>query len=390
MTTDPPASKIQPTPAATWDPAVAGADLANKVSSRNRHINMLLGAGASRPAGLPDVVHLLKLVLSDLDDELKPIATSVFETRNLEVGLSRIRRIKALLSESENFGDFNLDTATRLDVEISKSIVHHLKAKPVDMTAYMDLASWVAGDYYMQPIEIFTLNYDLLVETGFESHGVSYADGFVGNLRARFRADIVDGTGSSMDTYPSNFARLWKMHGSLNWLVDEEGRIVRTGALAPDDHVAAIYPSDEKYDESRRVPFTVLQDRFRRALAVPESLTLISGYSFGDQHINEAIFDAARRYPRSEIVAFCFGEVAAEAVAPALPNVTILGATEAIIGADRRPWLPPEGVSELLWKDDNFRLGDFSALTAFLSRSTRVEQWQDAGLIDPRVVNSNG
>ena len=50
-------------------------------------------------------------------------------------------------------------------------------------------------------------------------------------------------------------------------------------------------------------------DRFRRALSEPETITLTIGYSFCDEHLNEILFDAARRYPRSEIVVLCFENI---------------------------------------------------------------------------------
>ena len=88
-----------------------------------------------------------------------------------------------------------------------------------------------------------------------------------------------------------------------------ETEIVRLGSPASDGSAAAIYPSDTKYDESRRMPFLVLQDRFRRALSQPETLTLVSGYSFGDEHLNEMLFDSAVRRPRSETIVFSFSEI---------------------------------------------------------------------------------
>lgn len=41
------------------------------------------------------------------------------------------------------------------------------------------------------------------------------------------------------------------------------------------------------------------------------ALVLISGYAFGDAHLNEMIFEAASRRERSEFVAFCFGDIPA-------------------------------------------------------------------------------
>jgi len=64
---------------------------------------------------------------------------------------------------------------------------------------------------------------------------------------------------------------------------DEEQFDGLTNEKATTLDAAAIFPSDTKYEESRRVPFVVLQDRFRRALHEPETLILISGYSFSGE-----------------------------------------------------------------------------------------------------------
>ena len=142
---------------------------------------------------------------------------------------------------------------------------------------------------------------------------------------------------------PSFLVRLWKLHGSLNWIWNANGQIVRIGRAAPDDLPAAIYPSDTKYDDSRRVPFLVLQDRFRRALQQPETLVLISGYSFGDDHLNELIFDAATRRERSEFLAFLYSDIpdALAERAEITPNLQIISRTEAIIGGIRANWKEP-------------------------------------------------
>src|SRR5690606_27313561 len=123
-----------------------------------------------------------------------------------------------------------------------------------------------------RPVEFFTVNYDLLAETGLEALGVPYFDGFVGTLRAQFRGDLVDGFGEAgrgvegeAPSLPPFLVRLWKLHGSVHWVWsdDRNPTVVRLGSPAQNEQPAAIYPSDAKYDESRRVPFLVLQDRLR-------------------------------------------------------------------------------------------------------------------------------
>lgn len=169
------------------------------------------------------------------------------------------------------------------------------------------LAGWLGRARYDLPVEVFSVNYDPLLELALEALKIPYFDGFVGNLQARFRADLVEGRPERSDQWlPSFMVRLWKLHGSVNWawLEDDPSKVVRLGAPVADGEAAAIYPSDAKYDESRRVPFLVLHDRFRLALAEPESLVLVSGYSFSDDHLNETLFEAAEFHPRSEICCF--------------------------------------------------------------------------------------
>lgn len=168
--------------------------------------------------------------------------------------------------------------------------------------------------------------------------------------------------------------RLWKLHGSVHWAWESDPRseVIRQGAAVSQNEPAAIYPSDAKYDESRRVPFVVLQDRLRRALHQAETLMLISGYSFGDAHLNEMLFDAARRRPRSELIAFCFDAIPDPLVELAMttPNLQAIGPTDAVIGGIRGDWTHPEDAPSDLWADQRFALGDFANLAAFLARSS--------------------
>jgi hypothetical protein len=99
---------------------------------------------------------------------------------------------------------------------------------------------------------------------------------------------------------------------------------------------------------------------------------LISGYSFGDAHLNEILFDAARRRPRSELIAFCFNEIPDELAeqAAVTPNLQVAARTEAIIGGIRADWEPPEDVLPDLWVNDGFGLGNFDNLAKFLARSS--------------------
>jgi hypothetical protein len=342
-------------------------ELSAKLATRSRHVCLLLGAGASVGAGLPDLAGLTTKVLGVLNKDEKTILEELLKGRNLEEAITRLRRIEALLEKDEKVAGLDKESAARLDALICEAIINAIRT-PNKLDAFHRLGSWASRADYHGPVEIFSANYDLLVETGLENVGASYFDGFVGHLRGFFRPDLVEAIEAGR--LPASFVRLWKLHGSSNWVwstVDGHRRITRLGDHAPSGNAVAVFPSDEKYDDSRRVPFVVLMDRFRHALAEPETLLLVSGFSFGDQHLNEIIFDAARRKPRSEFVAFCYSSIPATLKAAALGtrNITVLAAEEAVIGGQLAPWTAKEdllGVAE----SGKCKLGDFGCLAAFL------------------------
>lgn len=350
--------------AVSHEPAEAAGQLASKLAARSRHVSLLLGAGSSRPAGYPDVAGLRQILLDQLSADY-PAVTHVFDGRNLEEGLSWLRRVAALLAaDTDVFGPITRAEAVALDAKITGVVIEAVTGEPDTLDPYVALATFASGGFYQRAVELFTVNYDLLLESGLEAAAVPYFDGFVGSIRGRFRAELID----DLTVLPSQFVRLWKLHGSVNWLEDPASGVVRLGAPVPDGAAAAVYPSEEKYADSRRVPFVVLQDRFRRALSDAESLTIVAGYSFGDQHLNEVLFDAARQHPRSDITVCCYSDIPAALlpVAGLTPNLTVLAAKEAVIGTEHAEWAGADipGVFE----GGSLLLGDFTRLAAFLAR----------------------
>jgi hypothetical protein len=379
---------------ASHDPVAFAHELGARLASRARHVCVFIGAGAGKACGLPAIAELESKVASSLPAEQREAFAGQLKRGNLEQALSRIRRIATLLEgESTTVDDLSVDAAVRLDNAICQAVVSHLAVDGADLDPMRAFASWAAAGDYHTPIEVFTVNYDLLIETAFEEIALPYFDGFVGALRARFRADLVEAIGGRTPELPSSFVRLWKIHGSVNWASRREAHeeIVRLGAPVSGDVPAAIYPSDAKYEESRRVPFVVLHDRLRRALEEPETLVIVSGYSFSDQHLNETLFEATRRRPRSEVIAFCRSEIPEQLAEEAkkTPNLQALANKEAIIASVRADWKEPTDPPAGIW-DNGFLLGDFSGLTAFLSRSTAADDSIAGRLAATRRAASEG
>lgn len=376
------------------DPFEVATLFARKIATRERHVCFLLGAGASRSSGLPDMAGLKSQITDKLRIELAPgqplmgdesdkrdsvALQTALETRSIEQALTWLRKIAALLdNEDDTVGGLNKSQAGALDKKLSTHIMAAITESEYEITPFLDLAKWLRSTSYSRPVEIFTLNYDLLMEFAFERLGMPYFDGFTGVYEGRFRPDLVDGaTSAGAEVIPTFFHRLWKMHGSVSWTRNGDGEIVRRGNSDGVDAVAAIHPSESKYEDSRRAPFVILQDRLRRSLFEPETLLVTAGYSFGDQHINEVIFDAVRARPRSEFVFTHHGEVSKEAEEIALGwrNVTLLGPSFGIVGGQKGNWTTPDHTKKRLsvWNDERFQLGDFSRLSMFLSESAPIE-----------------
>lgn len=265
-------------------------------------------------------------------------------------------------------------------------------ADPEDVPARLphhSLARWISRIDRKVPVEIFTTNYDTLIERSLEDERVAVFDGFVGSRRPFFSAASL----MHADAAPArHWTRLWKIHGSVNWRrvpsADGPGdRIVRETESGAGE---LIYPSMHKYDESRKQPYVAMLEHLGRVLGRREETVLVTvGYSFSDQHINGVLFDALDARERTHIISLQFGELPVDHElikrAGARHNLLVYGPETAVVGGIRGPWRLIEPVdvrtAELLdvpFDSDGapdadvhattgrFRLGDFAWLAKCL------------------------
>jgi hypothetical protein len=162
-------------------------------------------------------------------------------------------------------------------------------------------------------LQIFTTNYDRLIEAGAEVAGLRLLDRFVGSLAPIFRSSRLDvdmhynppGIRGE-PRYLEGVAKFTKLHGSLDW-VDTKKSIRRIGlpfgagsiepylngpGLAGADALQLmIYPNPAKDRETAAYPYVELFRDFAAAVCRPNSALISFGYSFGDEHINRVIED---------------------------------------------------------------------------------------------------
>jgi len=152
---------------------------------------------------------------------------------------------------------------------------------------------------------LFTLNYDTLLEQAADAEGAVLVDGFVGMLRRVSRPESYD-----LDFYfPAQttegrvhrfdrVSHLYKLHGSITWHRCDQAWENPHGLYATffdqgcqDDEVL-IYPSPLKYGQVLGLPYSELFRRFGNAIAQPQSVLFTIGYGFKDEHVNALIRQA--------------------------------------------------------------------------------------------------
>jgi len=390
-----------------YDPLRTAQELRDQMASARRRTGLLLGAGSSMAATLPGLDQLTGKVRSKLTgsakDDFERIVSKVGGSPNIEIVLDRVRLIRELLVADPG-GDYEGLTgaaAKALDVAICQGIYREVRTIPIsDMGAHHSLASWIRHVRREECVEVFTTNYDLLLEHSFEVVGAPYFDGFVGVVAPFFVPQCVEADGSRRtenDFPPASWARLWKLHGSVGWQMKADpstGKttITRMGLVDPEPGTElVIYPSREKLSESRRLPFATFIDRLRTFLSSGESLLLIVGYSFGDDHINSILTQALRANTRAAINAFAFDSIGAEALrlAETYRNFSIFGRTSACVGGVHAAWVPPgrtrqPGEEWPFWDEakSEFLLGNFQAFGKFLDQFGGTA-FKPAALVSP-------
>ncbi len=351
------------------------------------------GGGNTSPL-IPDIAGLTTLVSTTLatDVELGPDYASLLArfggaAPNIEEILSHLRALLDVVRD----GDINGLTQPKL-LALDKRICQ-ITADVVGVplpdgeTPYHNLAAWVSGISRAHSVEVFTPNYDLLMEQALESHKVPYFDGFVGAREAFFDLPSMES-----DTLPSRWARLWKVHGSINWWRTPDHDVVRK-SKSDDADRQMIYPSHLKYDQSRRLPYLAMLDRLRDFLGRGQAILVCCGYSFADQHLNEVIMNGLRSNPTAMCFGLLYGDRAQypEAIRCAMrqPNLSILAADGAVLGTLNRDWnsasqdshplhgVAVSSVAEGEVERCRFGLGDFKKLGQFLAH--QLNQNSDSG-----------
>lgn len=299
---------------------------------QSEHLSLLAGSG------LTHAVHYLAaekgaagmgaLTLSNHQTEITQAAENAADAAGREKGNleDQLRVANELLRGLEIMHDSKAD-ALRNELEVGmKTFAHSIlksesgiaaaeeaKREQAFNTLITFLMSFASRTGVRDRLNIFTTNYDRLIEAGAELAGLHLLDRFLGNLMPIFRSSRLD-----LDMhynppgirgeprYLEGVARYTKLHGSVDWL--QTGKDIRRIGLpfgaekvtpylqAPGlDGVTAnklmIYPNAAKDRETADYPYVELFRDLAAAVCRPNSTLVTYGYSFGDEHINRVIRD---------------------------------------------------------------------------------------------------
>lgn len=365
-------------------------DLRQVLSQGRKRIGLLVGAGAplairvnaenvldpdGRPL-IPGVEDLTKLAMEGLDatqvEAINAIRTSLGPEANIESILSRVRLMHQAIGTTKVSGldaDGYKTLGSAICERIGRAVAPQL---PKSQNAYTELVAWISGTIRTHAVEVFTTNYDLLFEEAFERARNPYFDGFSGGS-----APFFDPVSVASDDLPPRWAKLWKMHGSIGWAL-EDGVVVRgKGRTATE----LVYPDHLKYDLTQKQPYSALFERLKSFLLTPDTLLLAIGFSFRDAHICAVLDESLAMNANSAVLAFQYQclekEGAAVLLANNRPNLSVYAADGAVIGGVSGKWRPGElpknwgSIRRSFWasrgsdQKDVFLLGDFMSFSRF-------------------------
>jgi SIR2-like domain len=369
-------------------------DLRQLLSLGRKRIGILLGAGA--PASIsvdasgaivssgghalvPTIIPLTKQVLDDLSTNSRGLVDGVIgdlpPNPNIEHILSRVRAIEDALGKRKLDGKTATDYAA-VAKEVCEKVGSIANAMlPTSSNPYSELVAWIGGTQRDHAVEIFTTNYDLLLEQAFERARIPYFDGFSGSRQPFFDPATV-----AADSLPPTWARVWKIHGSIGWERSANGEIVRLAGRSNSD---LIYPTHLKYDQTQKMPYSALMERLRTFLLIPDSLLLASGFSFADSHISAVLDECLAANPATALLAIQFRSLANEphvvSISQRRANASVYASDGAIVNCIQGEWrlgdLPNPAwasIRETFWGKrssgvDGFLLGDFNEFARYVA-----------------------
>lgn len=314
-----------------------------------KNIFFLFGSGTSCNA-IPNMEGLYKAVekrINDLDEDKLIIKGEFFKIRrrlnnpdDLEEMLGVLYSHRIYLEDNsgneyfeeeeeqrlrtntgENFKICN-ELISEIEEEIYKQInikIDNSESVQQVLNNYKSFYSKIAfRNKDLSRVHVFTTNNDVFNETVMDALNIHYINGFSGGLHKYFNPALFNYTFSKrMDTSIEKFepvegmVYLYKLHGSVNWVEDDENSntFFNIRELSDTEYDRSgknvlIYPTPTKQNKSLGSPYADLFREFQKKLLEPNSVLFVSGYGFNDEHVNNVVYQALATNSSLNVVIF--------------------------------------------------------------------------------------
>lgn len=337
---------------------------------QSAHINFLIGSGLSYPylETLGNIEKILtSLNTSHINEQQKNIIAASIYKKYFEVVMYRNHPNYISTSESENLEIYN---------DVLNQYIRFLQL----WTLILHKRS---NSLLSRQINIYSTNIDIFWEKAAEETKVEFNDGFRGTLspvldETMFQKRVIKNSVHFQNSTEVPTFNLLKIHGGINWLCYDDSikndptltqidkihstiqNAIEKGAdfidfnnvdvmlkdfhfiVDPDETEELIKPFMNEYHQiaminpnKAKFSLTVLDAHFyemmrmfSNSLEKENSILMVMGFSFADEHILNIVCRAARRNPTLQILIFAYTDDCVESYEvkfKGIPNIIILG-----------------------------------------------------------------
>lgn len=298
----------------------------DRTAPRSGGLILLLGAGASIPAGIPDVLRFYREFEREVrrrakDDPLRIALEEVADAWAASrvshpLDLERFYEVLSWINGEEPEPSIPLQLAplfpqrSRATELLFWELKKVVQARCLSFGSLASLEPLAAIARAFSPLTVLSLNYDTCVESLLERARLDWTDGFPRQTPkpCAWSQPSFDST----TTAGGPAVRLLKLHGSASWYQTSPGWMQRAQgrsqhgigigfgtARTMTAEAMMVYPTLNKALADG--PFPTLLSAAQSALAA-SSLCLAIGYSFGDVHVRRLVLGALATQPKLRLV----------------------------------------------------------------------------------------
>jgi hypothetical protein len=275
-------------------------DIKQRNLSRNNMPKLVVGTGLSAIYGVPGMRELaehLEKEINNLSDEniieIWKKHSSEIKTKGLEVGLANLAQ-----SENDLVDAIKIITSKYI-LESEERLHKDIREKDTGFCRLLDyLQHTVSVDRKI--IDIMTPNYDRIIEIICDKLGIGVITGFYGNLYGKFNRKLLKQPSDFYNCRNCAWVRLFKPHGSINWISDNRDEYLTNDyhtLMDNVEYIEIVTPGSSKYKVGMiNNTLRCMREDFNDLLIPGENYSLlVYGYGFNDEHFDTVLFDSFQR-----------------------------------------------------------------------------------------------